>query len=296
MRVYLTMNRRTPGGVSHVFLSATPTVAAAKLRPRPRAPGVALTVLWSWLLGRAFRGYLGADLTTGGRHPLVLCVALAMAPGLALADPQPVLAASPKSAEELFGKLATLKGLEATFVETKQMALLRMPLRSEGTLFYMRPGYLLRKVTAPKPSQVLITPHSLELRDAQGSRTMDLRARPDVKMFVESFLKVLAGEREALAKVFEIQFARIGPSPGGAPENARAHEWTLTLTPKSSPLNQIVQKLVLSGSGYAVQTIEVLETKGDSATTVLRVKAVDRAFSDAEKQSLFGIAPSAPPQ
>lgn len=233
---------------------------------------------------------------TMNRRTVLFCVALAAAPRLALAEPAPSPLASPKTAAELFQKLATLKGLEASFVETKHMALLRMPLKSEGTLFYMRPGYLLRQVTTPKPSQVLITPQSLELRDAQGTRTMDLRSRPDVKMFVESFLKVLAGEREALEKVFEIQFARVDAPKGDVPAGVPAPEWALTLTPKSAPLNQIVRKLTLSGSGYAVQTIEVLETKGDSATTVLRVKSVDRVFSDAEKQRLFGIARAAPPQ
>lgn len=233
---------------------------------------------------------------TMNRRTVLLCVALATAPRLAWSEPAPSPPASPKTAAELFQKLATLEGLEASFVETKQMALLRVPLRSEGTLFYMRPGYLLRKVTTPKPSQILITPRSLELRDAQGSRTMDLRSRPDVKMFVESFLKVLAGEREALEKVFEIHFTRVDAPKSNVQPDVPTPEWALTLTPRSAPLNQIVRKLTLSGSGYAVQTIEVLETKGDSATTVLRVKSVDRVFSEAEKQSLFGIAPTAPPQ
>jgi outer membrane lipoprotein-sorting protein len=202
--------------------------------------------------------------------------------GLAQAPVEP----SPQTATELFAKMATLTGLEANFVETKKVALLKVPLRSEGTLFYMRPGYLLRQVTAPKPSQVLITPERLELKDAQGTRIMDLRARPDVKLFVESFIKVLAGDQAALSTVFDIHFERIAANaqPASAPGG-----WKLALTPKAAPLNQLVRKLTLTGKGYAVERIEVLETKGDSAITELSVRAVGRTFSDQEKQALFGI-------
>lgn len=200
---------------------------------------------------------------------------------------------APKTAPELLAKLSTLSGLEATFVETKQLALLRMPLRSEGTLYYMRPGHLLREVNHPKSSRVLITPDRLELRDEQGVRTMDLRSRPDVKLFVEAFIKVLAGDHAALVKVFDIQFAPAALASGQAPA-PETSGWVLTLTPNAPPLNQLVRKLTLKGSGYAVDRIEVLETKGDSSITELKVKAVNRIFTDQEKQTLFGIVPPPP--
>jgi outer membrane lipoprotein-sorting protein len=218
------------------------------------------------------------------RTAVALSLALLGCPSALLA--QPAVDTGPQTATELFNKMATLSGLEATFVETKKVALLKVPLRSEGKLFYMRPGYLLRQVTTPKPTQVLITPERLELKDAQGTRTMDLRARPDVKLFVESFIKVLAGDQASLAKAFDIQFERstTAPQPANSPAT-----WTLTLTPKAAPLSQLVRKLSLMGKGYAVERIEVLETKGDSAVTELTVKAVGRSFTDQEKRTLFGI-------
>ncbi len=230
------------------------------------------------------------------RTACLLGLLIVVWPGLSPAQTPEPHRGTPKTAEELFTQLSTLTGLEATFVETKKMALLRVPLRSEGKLYYMRPGYLLRQVTQPKPSRVLITPDRLELSDSRGSRTMDLRSRPDVKLFVESFLKVLAGDRAALAEVFDISFART-PSPLAQPADAASGlEWTLTLTPKAAPLNHIVRKLTLSGSGYAVQRMEVLETKGDHATTELHVKSVGRTFSEEEKLNLFGIPSPLPPQ
>jgi len=220
----------------------------------------------------------------------ILALALALLSWPHAASAEAPATASPQTVDELFTKMATLSGLEATFAETKKVALLKMPLRSEGTLYYMRPGYLLRKVTAPKSSQVLITPERLELKDAQGTRTMDLRARPDVKLFVESFIKVLAGDQAALSKVFDLQFS---PAAANA-EPPAAGSWTLTLTPRAAPLNHLVRKLTLMGKGYAVERIEVLETKGDSSVTELTVKSVGRAFTEQEKQALFGMGQ--PPQ
>lgn len=225
------------------------------------------------------------------RTACLLALALVAAPEMSRAELPEAPPGHPRTKDELFEKLATLTGLEATFVETKKMALLKVPLRSEGTLYYMRPGYLLRQVTAPKPSSVLITPERLQMTDAQGSRTMDLRSRPDVKLFVESFIKVLAGDHAALATTFDISFTRHTPKLGDATNDPTSPlDWTLTLTPKSSPLNHIIRRLALSGKGYAVQRIEVLETKGDSSTTELRVKSIGRNFSPEEKQRLFGIA------
>lgn len=220
------------------------------------------------------------------RQAMLGSVALVACPTALLAE-TPALP-GPNTANELFTKMATLSGLEATFVETKKVALLKVPLRSEGALFYMRPGYLLRQVTQPKPSQVLITPERLEIKDGQGTRTMDLRARPDVKLFVEAFIKVLAGDQAALAKVFDIQFEHsiVNSSQTSPPPIAG---WNLTLTPKAAPLNQLVRRLVLSGRGYAVERIEVLETKGDSAVTELTVKTVGRVFNADEQRTLFGI-------
>lgn len=226
------------------------------------------------------------------RRALLASLALVACPIAVLAE-TPALAetpieAGPHNANELFARMATLSGLEASFVETKKVALLKVPLRSEGALFYMRPGYLLRQVTQPKPSQVLITPERLELKDGQGTRIMDLRARPDVKLFVEAFIKVLAGDQVALSKVFDIQFERSPVNPS-QPAPAQPGGWNLTLTPKAAPLNQLVRKLTLSGKGYAVERIEVLETKGDSAVTELSVKSVGRVFSAEEQRTLFGI-------
>lgn len=189
--------------------------------------------------------------------------------------------ARPQDARTLLAAMARLQGLEARFTETKTIALLKAPLVSHGVLYYLAPGHLVRVVETPSPSTVRIGPERLEVRDASGAQQFDLRARPDIKTFVESFVHVMAGHHDALAATYTLEFV---PAP------ADDAPWTLVLTPKRAPLSELVTRLEVTGRGYEIATIRVLERKGDR--TEIRVTAVgaSRTFSAAEKRSLFGLA------
>jgi hypothetical protein len=181
--------------------------------------------------------------------------------------------------DSLLEAFASMPGLEAQFVEEKQLAMLARPLTSSGTLYFTQPGLLHRRVDDPRPSTVVITPDTLTFSDDSGTEIIDLRSRDEVRLFVESLVWVLAGDRAALDEVYEIDFAN---APAG---------WTLSLTPRSSPLSDIVSSLTIRGEGLAVAEIRVDETAGD--LTVTRITSADpaRAFDDAEHAELFGDRP-----
>ncbi|MCA9711182.1 MAG: outer membrane lipoprotein carrier protein LolA [Myxococcales bacterium] len=195
----------------------------------------------------------------------------------------PGFPAEPPDARTLLRALATVEGLEARFKESKKLALLRAPLVSEGRLYYVRPGYMVRMVDTPSPSTVRIGPRSLELQDAGGRQEVDLRSRPDIKMFVESFVHVVAGNYDALASTYTLAFTPAAQEGG---------PWRLTLTPAHEPLSNLVERLEIRGRGYEVATIKVLETQGD--TTEITMSAVDpnRRFSADERARLFGLPPA----
>lgn len=186
----------------------------------------------------------------------------------------------PRDAKGLMEAMARLEGLQARFTETKTLALLKAPLVSRGILYYTQPGYLVRRVESPSPSTVRIGPERLELHDATGQQQFDLRARPDIKTFVESFVHVMAGNHEALSSVYTLAF-----QPASTPEDP----WILTLVPRSAPLTELVTRLEVSGRGYRVSTIRVLERRGDR--TEIEITEVDpaRTFTPQERQSIFGL-------
>ncbi|HEX5050125.1 MAG TPA: outer membrane lipoprotein carrier protein LolA [Planctomycetota bacterium] len=198
---------------------------------------------------------------------------------------EPRLRPRPGDAEALFRMFARTTGLEASFEEEKHLALLALPLKSKGHLFFFRrdlrsPGYLARFVDEPEASSVLITPDELRLVNRDGTEVIDLKRSDKVRTFITSLVHVFAGEQKALAKSYEIAFA-LEPE-----DEAR---WTLTLTPRDKPLDQMLKTLRLVGTGEAVERIEIEEPNGDR--TVTRIVTADpaRTFDPAELKRLFGI-------
>lgn len=215
---------------------------------------------------------------------VLLCAAALTITGPATAgSPGPTkhaeLPEEPTDARTLLRALASVEGLEARFTERKRLALLKAPLVSEGRLYYMRPGYMARIVESPAPSVVRIGPASLEVEDASGKQSFDLRSRPDIKMFVESFVHVVAGDHDRLAATYALAFR---PAESGG-------EWTLTLTPSRKPLTDLVQRLEINGRGYEVTTIRVLEKKGDSTEITMQAVNPSRRFSAEDRRQIFGV-------
>jgi hypothetical protein len=210
-------------------------------------------------------------------------LALALLAG-SVATPAPVAAAPstmperPTDARSLLQAMTQVSGLEAKFVERKKLALLKAPLVSEGRIYYTQGGYMARVVEKPLASTVRIGPTKLEVIDDTGHKDVDLRSRPDIQTFVSSFVHVVAGDYDALAKVYKLSFAAEGDEA-----------WLLTLAPTSDTLSKLVKKLEIRGSGYAVQSIRVLEAGGDS--TEIELSAVDpkREFTVEERERLFGL-------
>ncbi len=187
--------------------------------------------------------------------------------------------AEPTDARTLLKALATVEGLEARFTESKHLALLRAPLVSEGHLYYVRPGHMARIVETPAPSTVRIGPTSIEMSDASGKQQVDLRSRPDIKMFVESFVHVVAGNYDKLATTYTLHFTAA----------TEAEPWLLTLTPAHEPLSTLVERLEIRGRGYEVSTIRVLETAGDRTEITMSAVDPNRRFSPEERERLFGL-------
>jgi hypothetical protein len=191
----------------------------------------------------------------------------------------------PADAAALFRTLGAVTGLEATFEEQKQVALLALPLQSKGRLYFFRPdpkapGWLARIVEAPERSQVTITPRELRLEHRDGVEVIDLQRSDRVRTFVSSLVHVFGGDEAALHRTYRVAYE---------PDPADAAAWQLTLTPREAPLDKLLQQLRFVGRGEAVERIEVHEPNGDRTTTRILTANPARRFDPAEQQRLFGI-------
>jgi hypothetical protein len=194
---------------------------------------------------------------------------------------------APADAAALFSAFAAMPGLEVRFEEEKHLSLLALPLHSRGRLYFLPPAYLTRVVEAPEPSTLTITPDRLKVDNRDGVEVIDLKSNDQVRAFITSLVHVFAGDAAALEKAYDVAFTKAATAKDG--ELARA--WTLTLTPRARPLDQMLQSLALHGEGEAVVRIELRDKNGDR--TVTRVVAADptRRFDAAEQLRLFGIQP-----
>lgn len=214
----------------------------------------------------------------------VLLVAGALLAGPAAAqEPVAAPAASTPALEQLLARFAAMSGLSARFREEKRMALLAAPLVSEGTLYFAPKGRLARHITAPAPATVLIDEGSLRFADAGGTETMSLTQNPVVRLFVDSFVKIFAGDRVALERMYTMELAAL---PAAADGVAR---WSLRLRPRVAPMTQIIERLELVGHDVALESMRVVEVGGDETLTTFSEVDTQRRFTAEELSALFRL-------
>lgn len=192
----------------------------------------------------------------------------------------------------LLAEFAAMPGLRATFREEKRLALLEAPLVSEGTLHFAPPGRLARHVTSPSPSSVVIDGDRLVFGDAKGSRELDLAARPPVRAFVDAFVKLLAGDRPGLERLFAVELVA---GEERQPARASGAAWRLGLRPRASPLKDVFDRLEAEGTGVVLARLGVFERSGDATETTFRDVDAARAYSKDELERVFRVQPEEAP-
>ncbi len=194
-----------------------------------------------------------------------------------------LLCAVPVGAQErpdldgLLARFARVRGLSATFVERKEIALLAAPLVSEGEIHFAAPDRLVRRVTSPTESTVLLSGDRLVMRSNGRREEIDLSRQPVVAGFVDSFRQVLRGDREGLERAYHLRL------------EGRGSGWRLVLRPRGGPLRRFLTSLELHGEGEAIGAMRMTERSGDVTTTELRDVRADRRFSEAEIRRIFRL-------
>ena len=199
---------------------------------------------------------------------------------LSLAPPVAPSASAQQSApslDALLQRFAAMPGMSARFREEKRIALLAVPVRSEGVVYFTPPGRLMRKVTRPTESYALLEGGRLTFASEGERQVVELGESPVLAGFVESFRYVLAGDRAALERTYRVDYRRDGAT------------WTLTLKPRDEALARFLQEMVIEGEGFAVRRMKMVEVSGDSTTTELFDVNPRRHFSAAEIRRFFRV-------
>jgi hypothetical protein len=177
----------------------------------------------------------------------------------------------------LLKRFASLPGLFTKYREEKFISLLVKPLVSEGEIFFYPPNNLARYVKSPEKSSVIIRGDKLKMTDSSGSHEIDLSEQPVLRLVIDTFIRVLSGDIDALNRVYRIRFT--GQASGA---------WQMLLEPIVPTLSRFLRQVSLEGNQLIVSKMEIVETNGDRTVTRFFDIDISRHYSNSEQERLFG--------
>ncbi|WP_277760286.1 outer membrane lipoprotein carrier protein LolA [Pseudomonas sp. A34-9] len=170
--------------------------------------------------------------------------------------------------QQLSEQLAKPDVIHGQFIQEKHLRALPQPLLSKGSFVLAKNHGLLWLLKTPLQQDYRISAKGIARRDDNGWQLL-----PNKSAGAEQnrlFLAVLQGDSSGLQRDFELAL------------NGDAQQWKLTLTPRSLLLKQVFKQINIDG-GALVQTIELLETQGDSTVLRMQNSNANQPLSDAEQ-------------
>ncbi|AVX87187.1 outer membrane lipoprotein carrier protein LolA [Pseudomonas sp. VE 196-7] len=170
--------------------------------------------------------------------------------------------------QQLSEQLAKPDVIHGQFIQEKHLRALPQPLLSKGSFVLAKNHGLLWLLKTPLQQDYRITANGIARRDGNAWQLL-----PNKSAGAEQnrlFLAVLQGDSSGLQRDFELALS------------GDAQQWKLTLTPRSVLLKQVFNQINING-GELVQTIELLETQGDSTVLRMQDSIANQPLSEAEQ-------------
>jgi outer membrane lipoprotein-sorting protein len=180
--------------------------------------------------------------------------------------------------ENVLAGFARMEALSAHFKEEKRMALLTVPLVSEGDLYYQKPRSLARHTRSPSPSSLVLLGDTLAFGDAQRKESMGVDAHPAVRVLVDTFVAVLAGDTAKLKAMANVQLERVGE-----------HGFRILVAPKEANVLKLVKSMTFEGEGTVLTRMELVDANGDRSVTTFSEVHPRKRFAQDEEKRYFRI-------
>jgi len=170
--------------------------------------------------------------------------------------------------QQLSEQLAKPDVIHGQFIQEKHLRALPQPLISKGSFVLAKNHGLLWLLKTPLQQDYRISAKGIARRDVSGWQLLPGKSAGAEQNRL--FLAVLQGDSSGLQRDFELALS------------GDAQKWQLTLTPRSVLLKQVFNQINISG-GTLVNTIELLETQGDSTVLRMQDSTAGQPLSDAEQ-------------
>ncbi|HEY2676475.1 MAG TPA: LolA-related protein [Steroidobacteraceae bacterium] len=195
---------------------------------------------------------------------IVALIVLFLGSAAGSATPPPTPLRAPSNAgdlNEVMRLLAMRQHGRVEFVEQHFLSVLKRPVESSGELRYDAPDRLEKRTLQPRAETLLLAGGVLTVERGHSRRVLDLHAYPQVQPFVESIRATLAGDRVALERLFDVEFA------GGV------NHWALFLVPLQASVKQSVSEVRIDGARDQLLRVEIRQPDGDRSLLTLRPAA-----------------------
>jgi len=181
--------------------------------------------------------------------------------GLGMCCASSLLIAANWGLPQLMSGFAAVEQSRARFHEEKHLAMLTEPLQLSGTLHYVRPDQIEKRVTQPYTESLRINHDRLEWETQGRTRTLSLRSQPQIWALVESLRATLAGDLPALQRHYKVKL-----------EGTRT-QWSLTLEPRYASLSQFIEQIRMQGLDNQLRQVEIVEANGDRS--LMRIEEIE---------------------
>ncbi|HEY1892048.1 MAG TPA: LolA-related protein [Steroidobacteraceae bacterium] len=185
---------------------------------------------------------------------MLAAIVLAMSTCCSAAQPAPPAGLT---LDQLMSSLAQRKHGEVSFAETDYLALLDRPVKSSGVLVYQAPAHLEKRTLLPRRESLVLDGDQLTVQRGHRTYQMQMSAYPQVAPYVDAIRDTLAGNAQALEKVFTLSLT-------GGPQ-----DWKLQLVPLDPGVARKLKQVTISGAQDVIRSVETLQADGDHSVMTL---------------------------
>jgi len=160
-----------------------------------------------------------------------------------------------RSNDDLLAQLAArsqaIQSLEGHFEQQKTIAVLPVPLNSNGRFSFEQGKEVVWETLVPVQSSLKLTPGGISFADVNGEQKLPAQARQaGAEIVAKIFMGVIAGELDSLQDYFTLSATGTGDS------------WQIQLVPRSPNLSAYITRIELRGGEFTEQ-LDIIEANGD---------------------------------
>lgn len=199
-----------------------------------------------------------------------ILVAILLALSSAFTGPW-VLASQNKQSEwstaTLMELLGGVQAADLTFTEQRTSTFLFDEIKLTGKMTYRAPDQIEKFVETPFVENIRINGDQISIekvsnRGKSTTRTYSLAASEALRTTVESIRATLSGNLDSLKHNYDVEMT------------GDISDWSVELTPKSTEVRGLIERIAVSGSDSKIRVIEIHDSDGDQSRLTLSYQMI----------------------